>query len=152
MSRMLLAVEYSVALAHIRKKSKRLTFPLVSTIIVLILCAGAFFAMTQAFTEASGNGLGIYYVWYIILLVEVVVVLGTASLWRSHSFKKTHLMERMGLLTMIVVGEGAIGVTKTVGKLMGSSGLNFESVFLVICIIIILVSHTVTNPTSRYES
>jgi low temperature requirement protein LtrA len=56
------------------------------------------------------------------------------------SFKKTHLMERMSLLTIIVIGEGAIGVTKTVSRLMGKHGLDVEGCFLIMCIIIILVS------------
>lgn len=59
------------------------------------------------------------------------------------SFKKTHLMERMSLLTLIVIGEGAIGVTKTVSRMMGKSGLDVESCFLIMCIILVLVSLTV---------
>lgn len=48
-------------------------------------------------------------------------------------------MERMSLLTIIVIGEGAIGVTKTVSRLMGKHGLDVEGCFLIMCIIIILV-------------
>ncbi|EKG13809.1 Low temperature requirement A, partial [Macrophomina phaseolina MS6] len=55
------------------------------------------------------------------------------------SFKKTHLVERMGLLTLIVIGEGAIGVTKTVSKMMGKYGLDVEGTLLVVCIVLVLV-------------
>jgi low temperature requirement protein LtrA len=55
------------------------------------------------------------------------------------SFKKTHLMERMSLLTIIVIGEGAIGVTKTVSRMMGKHGLEVEGCFLIMCIIVVLV-------------
>lgn len=138
-SRLLLAVQYSVACFFINRKVKGLGFPLGLTITTFTLCGGAYYSMVPAFSETSGNGLGIYYVWYIIIGIEVAVVIGTASIWRKLSFKKTHLMERMGLLTLIIIGEGAIGVTKTVAKLMSKSGLTFEGCFLVICIVLILV-------------
>ncbi|KAK7709226.1 hypothetical protein SLS57_008761 [Botryosphaeria dothidea] len=137
-SRLLLAVQYSVACFFINRKVKGLGFPLGLTITTFTLCGGAYYSMVPAFSETSGNGLGIYYVWYIIIGIEVAVVIGTASIWRKLSFKKTHLMERMGLLTLIIIGEGAIGVTKTVAKLMSKSGLTFEGCFLVICIVLIL--------------
>ncbi|GME27578.1 Low temperature requirement A [Neofusicoccum parvum] len=138
MSRLLLAIQYGVALFFIRKKIKGLGFPLGLTITTFTLCGGAYYSMVPAFSEASGNGLGIYYVWYIIIGIEVGVVTGTASIWRKLSFKKTHLMERLGLLTLIIIGEGAIGVTKTVAKLMSKSGLTFDGCFLVIFIVLIL--------------
>ncbi|KAH7057111.1 bacterial low temperature requirement A protein-domain-containing protein [Macrophomina phaseolina] len=137
-SRLLLAVQYGVALFFIRKKVRGLAFPLGLTITTFVLCGGAYYSMVPAFSASSGNGLGIYYVWYIIIGIEVAVVIGTASIWRKLSFKKTHLMERMGLLTLIIIGEGAIGATKTVAKLMSKSGLTFEGCFLIVCIVLIL--------------
>ncbi|KAL1644250.1 hypothetical protein SLS58_004530 [Diplodia intermedia] len=137
-SRLLLGAQYSVALFFIRRKVRGLAWPLGLTITCFILCGGAFYSMVPAFSETSGNGLGIYYVWYIIIAIEVAIVIGTACVWRQLSFKKTHLMERMGLLTLIIIGEGAIGVTKTVAKLMSKSGLTFEGCFLIVCIVLIL--------------
>jgi hypothetical protein len=58
---------------------------------------------------------------------------------RPVSFKKTHIVERMGLLTLIVIGEGAIGVTKTISRMMGKYGLDTEGSALVFCIILVLV-------------
>lgn len=138
-SRLLFAVQYSVACYFINRKTKTLRAPLAITITAFLLCGGSFYAMTPAFSESSGNGLGIYYVWYIILVIEAVLIVGTASIWTGLSFKRTHLMERMGLLTLIVIGEGAIGVTKTVAKLMAKNGIQFEPSFLIVCIILILV-------------
>ncbi|KAH8586366.1 bacterial low temperature requirement A protein-domain-containing protein [Bisporella sp. PMI_857] len=139
MSRLLFAIQYGVALYFIRRKTKALTWPISLTITALVLMGGAFYSMTPAFSPSSGNGLGIYYVWYIILAIEFGIVIGLSSIWRQLSFRSTHLMERMGLLTLIVIGEGAIGVTKTVGKLMGKSGVTFEGCTLVICIILIMM-------------
>ncbi|CAL3966802.1 unnamed protein product [Diplocarpon coronariae] len=139
-SRILFAVQYGVALFFIKTKTKQLTLPVSMIITALVLIAGAFYSMTPAFAPESGNGLQIYYVWYIILAIEFILIIGLSSIWRQLSFKKTHLMERMGLLTLMVIGEGAIGVTKTVSKLMGEEdGLNFEGSALVVCILLILV-------------
>lgn len=103
--------------------------------------------MVPAFSPSSGNGLGIYYVWYIILAVEFGLIIGLSTIWRQLSFKKTHLMERMGLLTLMVIGEGAIGVTKTIAKVMGKTGgLTVEGCGLVICIVLIMVNDFYSSP------
>ncbi|PBP23816.1 Low temperature requirement A, partial [Diplocarpon rosae] len=139
-SRLLFAVQYGVALSFIKSKTKSLTLPISMMITALVLIAGSFYSMTPAFSPESGNGLQIYYVWYIILAIEFVLMIGLSSIWRQLSFKKTHLMERMGLLTLMVIGEGAIGVTKTISKLMGDTdGMSFEGYALVVCIVLILV-------------
>jgi low temperature requirement protein LtrA len=40
-----------------------------------------------------------------------------SSFWRMLSFKESHLNERLALLTIIIIGEGVIGVTKGIGKM-----------------------------------
>lgn len=111
---------------------------------VYTIGAGAFGAMTPAFRAEEQTHRSVYIVWYIVMVIEAVVVILISSYWRMLSFKKTHLMERMSLLTIIVIGEGAIGVTKTVSRLMGKSGLEVEGCFLIMCIIVVLVSPFVT--------
>jgi hypothetical protein len=95
--------------------------------------------MTPAFREEEQAHNGIYVVWYIIMVLEAIGVLVISIIWKMLSFKKTHLMERMSLLTLIVIGEGAIGVTKTVSRMMGKNGLDVEGCFLIMCIIAVLV-------------
>jgi low temperature requirement protein LtrA len=102
--------------------------------------AGIFGAMTPVFKKGDNTKHEIYVVWYIVMMVESVAVIFISSFWRMLSFKKTHLMERMSLLTLIVIGEGAIGVTKTVSRIMGKYGLEVEGCFLIMCIIGVLVS------------
>ena len=41
--------------------------------------------------------------------------------WRVVSFRHTHLVERIGLLTLIIMGEGIIGMTKSVSTILQSS-------------------------------
>jgi low temperature requirement protein LtrA len=52
-------------------------------------------------------------------MIELATIIGLSSIWRQLSFKHTHQMERMGLLTLMVIGEGAIGITKAISKMMG---------------------------------
>jgi low temperature requirement protein LtrA len=107
--------------------------------IIYAVSMAAFAGMTPAFREGSQNRRHIYLVWYVVMVMEAVSVIAISCFWRMLSFKKTHLMERMSLLTIIVIGEGAIGVTKTVSRIMGKHGLDVEGCFLIMCIIVVLV-------------
>jgi low temperature requirement protein LtrA len=104
------------------------------------LAAAAFGAMTPAFRNGDLTDRGVYVVWYVVMVLESIAVITISSKWRMLSFKKTHLMERMSLLTLIVIGEGAIGVTKSVSRIMGKYGLEFEGCALIMGVIIVLVS------------
>ncbi|KAF2830010.1 hypothetical protein CC86DRAFT_344876 [Ophiobolus disseminans] len=136
----LLAIQYMVVLFFTwRARYAKLYLPLGLMIIVYLVGMGAFGAMTPAFKGESKNHRLVYLVWYAVAGLEAVAVVTISCCWRMLSFKKTHLMERMSLLTIIVIGEGAIGVTKTVSKIMGKHGLDVEGCFLIMCIIVILV-------------
>lgn len=111
---------------------------------------GAFGAMTPAFRGKTKINAPIYLIWYAVSILESVASITISCSYRMLSFKKTHLMERMSLLTIIVIGEGAIGVTKTVGKLMGKHGLDAEGCFLIMCIILILVGWTTKSYARSY--
>jgi len=123
-----------------KERYSKLYLPLGMTAGIYAVAAIAFGAMTPAFREGEERFERIYVVWYIVMFVEAIGVIAISCFWRMMSFKKTHLMERMSLLTLIVIGEGAIGVTKTVSRMMGKSGLEVEGCFLVMCIILVLVS------------
>lgn len=49
-----------------------------------------------------------------MILAEVVGVVVSSSKWKVVSFKRTHLVERMGLLSLIILGEGIIVMLKAV--------------------------------------
>ena len=114
--------------------------PLILMFAIYAVAMGAFAGMTPAFKTEEQTHRLVYLVWYVVMVLEAVAVVTISCAWRMLSFKKTHLMERMSLLTIIVIGEGAIGVTKTVSRLMGKHGLDVEGCFLIMCIIVILVS------------
>ncbi|KAF2465861.1 uncharacterized protein BDR25DRAFT_269450 [Lindgomyces ingoldianus] len=140
LSRGMLAVQYVVVLYYcIKAKANKLNLPIGLIIVIYVAAAAVFAAMTPAFREKEQSHRHIYLVWYAVMLLEAIGVIAISCCWRMLSFKKTHLMERMSLLTLIVIGEGAIGVTKTVSRLMGKSGLDVEGCFLIMCIIMVLV-------------
>lgn len=53
--------------------------------------------------------------------MEALAVISVSCCWRSISFRYTHLVERVGLLTLIIMGEGIIGLTKSVSTILQSS-------------------------------
>ena len=105
------------------------------------IATGIFGAMIPSYQPGATGPKLLYMVFYGVMIAESIMTVGISCIWRMLSFKKTHLMERMSLLTIIVIGEGAIGVTKTVGRIMGKE-IDVEGCFTIMCIIVILVSTT----------
>lgn len=147
-SRGLLALQYLVVLWYCwRAKQRDIIVPLILNVSIYILAIIAFTAMTVGFPKGKPVLYedvelpvpGLVSVWWVIMGLESFSTIAVAMIWRKLSFKKTHLVERLGLLTLIVIGEGAIGVTKTITKMMGKDGLDGESCGLIFCIILLLV-------------
>ncbi|CRK38140.1 hypothetical protein BN1723_004379 [Verticillium longisporum] len=143
-SRLLMVIQYSVALHFVRRHTESMTWPLSLTIATLVFSGGSFLSMTVSFNPGAKPGLGIYYLYYVILGIEAAVTLGISIAWRKTGFKRTHLTERMGLLTLVIIGEGAIGATKTVGKVMGNDDVRLDATLLIACMVFILVWPTET--------
>ncbi|KAK4235556.1 bacterial low temperature requirement A protein-domain-containing protein [Achaetomium macrosporum] len=142
LSRILFALQYLVVGVFVgRARRTDLYLPIFLNVLTYVVAAGVFAGLIPLFPDdkkATAEN-GIYSVWWIVMALETVATISISCIWRMLSFKKTHLVERMGLLTLIVIGEGAIGVTKTISRLMGKSGLEPEASGLVLCILLILV-------------
>ncbi|EGD97718.1 hypothetical protein TESG_05119 [Trichophyton tonsurans CBS 112818] len=62
-----------------------------------------------------------------------------ACFWKVLSFKGTPIVERFGCLTLIVLGEGIIGMTKAIKSIaLGTSTISGTSVFLIVCHVLII--------------
>ncbi|KAI9774455.1 MAG: hypothetical protein M1835_006039 [Candelina submexicana] len=131
-NRGLLAIQYSTVAVLISKKHKGVVRPLAFIIVILAITAGVYLGLIFGF--ALGGHPDIYYIWYIALVIEAIAVVGVSMRWRLLSFKHTHLTKRMGLLTLIILGEGIIGVTRTVNKVVLESTWNGQA-FLQILVI-----------------
>ena len=77
---------------------------------------------------------------YIFLALETITVMGISVRWRSLSFKQTHLPERLGLLTLIILGEGVIVLTKSVNYIAGEDGWTWTSFGQVFVVVLTIVS------------
>jgi low temperature requirement protein LtrA len=76
-----------------------------------------------------------------IAIAEGLLIFLIAIIWRIVSFKYTHLVERLQLLTLIIIGEGIIGMVKSVACITkGQSKNNHTEIGTVIAAVIILVS------------
>ncbi|KAH7317264.1 bacterial low temperature requirement A protein-domain-containing protein, partial [Rhexocercosporidium sp. MPI-PUGE-AT-0058] len=137
LSRVLLTIQYAVVLVYVTNSNSKLVKPLIFIVSTFVVSSVTFLAMIIA--SHTGLSAKIYYIWYVMALLEAVAVLSISATWSSLGFGKTHLFERMGLLSMIVVGEGVIGVTKVVGKTMGADGPDIRAVQQAMAIIGILI-------------
>ena len=73
-----------------------------------------------------------------------------SSSWKIVNFKKTHLIQRMGLLTLIVMGEGIIGLSRTVNQVIQGYGWTTATTGQAISAVLAVVSdlkHDGQKPT-----
>lgn len=60
----------------------------------------------------------------IVAVADGLATMLVAIFWRILSFKYTNLVERVGLLTLIIIGEGIIGMVKSVSCITKSQATN----------------------------
>jgi low temperature requirement protein LtrA len=83
-----------------------------------------------------------------IAIIEGLVVLLVAMTWRIVSFKHTHIVERLQLLTLIIVGEGIIGMIKSVACITkGQAKNNSTELGSVVAAVLLLVSSNTYEPS-----
>ncbi|OBS22031.1 hypothetical protein FPOA_08368 [Fusarium poae] len=109
-SRLALAIEYASILWHIRKFKKQ-ALPMLLQIGLNFVLAMIYLGTTFRFTNHNSN---VYITWYVLAAVELVLTFILAYIFPVLSFQGTHLMKRMGLLTVIIVGDGIITICKSV--------------------------------------
>ncbi|RGP66856.1 bacterial low temperature requirement a [Fusarium longipes] len=109
-SRLALAIEYASILWHIRQFKKQ-ALPMLLQIGLNFVLAMIYLGTTFRFTNHNSN---VYITWYVLAGVEVVITFALAYIFPVLSFQGTHLMKRMGLLTVIIVGDGIITICKSV--------------------------------------
>jgi low temperature requirement protein LtrA len=118
-SRIALTAQYGVVFFFV-KGYRKTWAPLLSTMATLFVSAmiflGTFFGYNldntgESFPNQSG-GPQTFVAYYVVVCVEALAVIAISCFWRVVSFKHTHLVERIGLLTLIIMGEGIIGMSK----------------------------------------
>lgn len=78
--------------------------------------------MYLAFSGRNGLRPRIWSVWFVLFGVEMWTVTGLSLMYRDIGFRDTHLNTRMGLLTLMIIGEGVISITRIVNKTVRPGG------------------------------
>lgn len=124
--RFILAAQYAIVLWFVHGFQKTL-IPLSLTVGLYCLTAIAFlitFLTDSHFILTGMEGALRVEAWYIIIAVEALCSVVISSIWQVLSFKHTHLVERVGLLTLIVMGEGIIGLVKSVSYILDGTDVS----------------------------
>lgn len=76
-----------------------------------------------------------------VIVIEAIAIIAISCVWRVVSFRHTHLVERVGLLTLIIMGEGIIGMTKSVATILqGSVAVTSQSIGQILSSVLLIVS------------
>ncbi|KAF7900058.1 hypothetical protein EAF00_004394 [Botryotinia globosa] len=115
-SRLVLSFQYSVILYHVwyYKNSK---LPLFLVAVANVIAALIYFSTFFGFSEETSKTGKVFIVWYVTAILETAVNIAISSKWKVLSFKGSHLVQRMTLLTLIILGEGIIGVSKSIADI-----------------------------------
>ncbi|KAH7411716.1 hypothetical protein DE146DRAFT_251587 [Phaeosphaeria sp. MPI-PUGE-AT-0046c] len=124
-SRLTLFAQYGVTLLY-TKKFKKTVVPLGLVMASTFLAAILYGALTPAFPKtvfdidnfAVAQKSNVYIAWYIIAISETILTVTVSCHWRIISFKGTHMVQRMSLLTLIILGEGIIVICKSISKIV----------------------------------
>ncbi|KAI1879576.1 hypothetical protein JX265_002530 [Neoarthrinium moseri] len=110
-SRLALALQYGLVAWQIRKYvvGRR---PMLLTAVIHFIAAMVYLGVS--FRYSAGKSSRVYTVWYAVGLTEMALHLGFSQLSEVLTFIGTHLGERLNLLSLIVLGEGAIILAKNV--------------------------------------
>ncbi|KAL7905093.1 hypothetical protein GGI35DRAFT_489308 [Trichoderma velutinum] len=104
-SRLGLTVEYGSILWHVRRfKNVHLSFYIQMSI--HFIAAMIYLGITFRFTNSRESK--VFVTWYVIGVIEVLATFGASLFFPVLSLAKTHLMNRMFLLTVIILGESIV--------------------------------------------
>ncbi|KAJ5708441.1 hypothetical protein N7488_008242 [Penicillium malachiteum] len=121
-SRIQLAIQYTITLAFMHQHMKDDAKGVWYTTLVFWTTTILYFALFFVFKRPHGIPSRIWIVWFILFGFEMWTVMGISCIWTAISFKDTHLNVRMSLLTLIIIGEGVIAVTRIVNKTVRPGG------------------------------
>ncbi|CAO2653769.1 Nn.00g031800.m01.CDS01 [Neocucurbitaria sp. VM-36] len=136
-SRVAMAVQYAVVMWQGRMFRQTLVPLGLSTAVHAIAAVG--YAITLVVFPREAVGLEEQVTLFAISIAEGLCIFLIAMIWRIVSFKYTHLVERLQLLTLIIIGEGIIGMVKSVACITkGQSSNNSKEIGTVAAAVVIL--------------
>ncbi|KIV77661.1 hypothetical protein PV11_09447 [Exophiala sideris] len=114
-SRLALFIQYGIVFHRSRGHQQ--------TAMPFMLTMGTYLATAAGFL---GVALGVqhyprcYLAWYAICAFEAVFIIAISCHWRVVSFKRTHLVDRLSDLTLIIIGEGILSMSRRTYILFGT--------------------------------
>lgn len=141
-SRIVLVCQYASALWFTRKYTRTI-LPISLTMATYTIAAFIYLGIFFSFPSGKGSEAKshAYIAWYVVAILETLCCLSISSIWRIISFKGTHIIQRMSLLTLIILGEGIIVVCKAISYIV-KNDYRFSSAIIgqVISAVMIIVS------------
>jgi low temperature requirement protein LtrA len=119
-SRLVLLVQYTVSLWWV-KGYKKARLPLLAHMTIVFLAAMVFLGLSFFFNK--DNGEHILDGWYVVMGLEAAAVLLVSGKTSFLNFRRTNIVERLGLLTLIILGEGIMGLAEQVSKINNGDGV-----------------------------
>ncbi|RMZ70046.1 Low temperature requirement A [Pyrenophora seminiperda CCB06] len=97
------------------------------------------YGITMAFPPKGAATLDKQIPWVVLSIAEGLCIFLIAMIWRIISFKYTHLVERLQLLTLIIIGEGIIGMVKSISCITkGQTSNNMSEIGTVVAAVLLL--------------
>ncbi|OAA60842.1 Low temperature requirement A [Cordyceps fumosorosea ARSEF 2679] len=113
-SRICLAIEYAHTLAQIFKY-KRARRPFYIQIAINVISAAVYLGVTFCFEEKQSR---VFITWYVFTAAEAILSLVVSNYWRTLSFTRTHLMKRLSLITVMILGESIQTVAQNIATIV----------------------------------
>ena len=134
-SRLILLAQYSAVLFWLRKHRKAWA-PMAIHMLVLLVAAMIFLGLFFSFGRASDDSSII--AWYVVITLEACVILMISGKYKFLSFRRTCIVERLGLLTLIILGEGVIGLCSSIQKVGTDQKFGSDIIGMIICGVVII--------------
>lgn len=110
-SRFILVAQYTIVAWYLRGYKQTFT---AKVLVIATLFTSATVFLGLGLSAHSIQSPRAHIAWYVVIACEAVFMIAISSFWKVLSFKGTPIIERFGCLTLIVLGEGIIGMTKAV--------------------------------------
>jgi hypothetical protein len=69
---------------------------------------------SHVYSTFKSQGSLAYRSFYVISIFEITTNIAVSSKWKAVTFKGTHLVQRMSLLTLIILGEGVMTIVQKI--------------------------------------
>ena len=115
-ARLILCGQYGIMLLFVRART-HLRIPLMLRMLQFFTAAMVFLGLT--FTFKPGSTLRGWTGWFVVFVVEGAVSATLPLYFEALVTNYNLLMQRLGLLTLIILGEGVIGITVQLARVLG---------------------------------